>query len=139
MAATSSASVGNRKSDSACLPGPQSKLLVILASLVIPRMHSMAEMVPGSCVHASSWAIDSSVDPENFHLDDLQQCVSQSHHLNHSFPVSILEQQHSLLGSAVSPILEGSSVCCQTKAGGLSLSQKGSWFALIHFLRCNTA
>ena len=44
-------------------------------------------------------------------------------------------QQHSLLGSAVSPILEGSSVCCQTKAGGLSLSQKGSWFTLVHFLR----
>ena len=44
-------------------------------------------------------------------------------------------QQHSLLGSAVSPILGGSSVCCQTKAGGLSLSQEGSWFTLVHFLR----
>ena len=44
-------------------------------------------------------------------------------------------QQHSLLGSAISPILEGFSVCSQTKAGGLSFSQKGSWFTLVHFLR----
>ena len=35
-------------------------------------------MAPGSCVHASSWTIDSSVDPENFHPDDLQQCLSTS-------------------------------------------------------------
>ena len=35
-------------------------------------------MAPGSCVHASSWSIDSSVDPENFHPDDLQQCLSTS-------------------------------------------------------------
>ena len=47
-------------------------------------------MAPGSCVHASSWTIDSSVDPENFHPDDLQQCVSPPHHSNHSFPVSSL-------------------------------------------------
>ena len=44
-------------------------------------------------------------------------------------------QQHSLLGSAVSPILQGPSVCCQTKPGGLSLSQKGSWFTLVHLLK----
>ena len=47
-------------------------------------------MAPGSCVHAISWTIDSSVDPENFHPDDLQQCVSPPHHSNHSFPVSSL-------------------------------------------------
>ena len=35
-------------------------------------------MVPGSCVHASSLATDSSVDPENFHPDDLRQCLSTS-------------------------------------------------------------
>ena len=58
--------------------------------LIISRTHSIAEMAPGSCVHASSWAINSSVDPENFHPDDLQQCVSPPHHLNHSFPVSSL-------------------------------------------------
>ena len=30
-------------------------------------------MAPGSCVHASYWAIDSSVDPENFDLEELQK------------------------------------------------------------------
>ena len=118
-------------------------------------------MAPGSCVHASSWAIDSSVDPENFHQDDLQKCLSTSSFqgctafqrwpqvlvsmkvpgllilqwMLRTFIRTQPRQQHSLLGSAVSPILEGSSVCCQTKAGGISLSQKGSWFTLIHFLR----
>ena len=37
------------------------------------------EMASGSCVHAS-WTIGSSMDPENLHLDDLQQCVSPPHH-----------------------------------------------------------
>ena len=58
--------------------------------LIISRTHSIAEMAPGSCVLARSWTIDSSVDPENFHPDDLQQCVSPPHHSNHSFPVSSL-------------------------------------------------
>ena len=35
-------------------------------------------MAPGSCVHESSWAIDSCLDPEKFHPDDLQQCLSTS-------------------------------------------------------------
>ena len=50
-------------------------------------------------------------------------------------PTFQLRQHHSLLGSAISPIIEGFSVCCQTKARGLSFSQKGSWFTLVHFLR----
>ena len=81
-------------------------------------------MAPGSCVHASSWTIDSSVDPENFHPDDLssgQQCVSPPHHLNRSFPVSSLGNSIPCWGllsaqylrapaSVVRPKLEGS-VC----------------------------
>ena len=87
-------------------------------------------MAPGSCVHASSWTIDSSVDPDNFHPDILQQCVSQPHHLNHSFPVSSLGNSIPCWGllpaqylrvpaSAVIPKLEGS-VCHKREAGSLS-------------------
>ena len=73
-------------------------------------------MAPGTCVHASSRTIDSSVDPENFH-----PAISSFEPLIPSFQP---RQQHSLLDSAVSPVLESFSVCCHTKAGGLSLSQK---------------
>ena len=87
-------------------------------------------MAPGSCVHASSWTIDFSVDPENFHPDDLQQCVSPPDHLNHSFPVSSLGNSIPCWGllsakylrasaSVVRPKLQGS-VCHKREVGSLS-------------------
>ena len=90
---------------------------------------------PGSCVHASSWTIDSSVDPENFHPDNLQQCVSPTHHLNHSFPVSSLGNSIPYWGllsaqylrapaSAVRPKLEGS-VCHKREVSSLSYTSWG--------------
>ena len=87
-------------------------------------------MAPGSCVHASSWAIDSSVDPENFLSKDLQQCVSPAHNLNHSFPVSSLGNSIPCWGllsasaSAVRPKLEGS-VCHKREVGSLLYTSSG--------------
>ena len=129
-AATSSASVGNRKSDS---------VMSVWALVKLYLSSSIAEMDPGSCVHASSWTIDSSVDPENFHPDNLQQCVSPTHHLNHSFPVSslgnsipywglLLAQYLRAPASAVRPKLEGS-VCHKREVSSLSYTSWG----------CNTA
>ena len=60
--------------------------------------------------------------------------VSPPHHLNH-FPVSSLGNGIPSPGSAVSPILEDSRVCCQTELEGSVCHEKGSWFILVHFLR----
>ena len=64
-------------------------------------------MVPASCVPASCWAIDSSVDPENFHPDDLQQSlhliISRPHSTAEMAPGSCVHASSGTIDSSVDP------------------------------------
>ena len=121
--AASLATVGNRKNDS------------------VHRTRRKAEMAPGSCVHASSWAIDCSVDPENFHPDDFQQCLStlSFESFRGDFLVSSLGNSIPFLGLLSAQYLRPPGSAVRQKLDSSVCHKKGNWFILVNSCGCNTA
>ena len=108
---------------------------------MIHRTRRKAEMAPGSCVHASSWAIDCSVDPENFHPDDFQQCLStlSFESFRGDFLVSSLGNSIPFLGLLSAQYLRSPGSAVRQKLDSSVCHKKGNWFILVNSCGCNTA